>query len=75
MKESRKAARDLLKAASRAQYNKLIHEAKLTPRQEEIVNLHILKDWSICKIALNFSCCDSVIKKRLAEVYDKVHFS
>ena len=61
MKESRKAARAKLKAASRSEYDKLIYEAKLTPRQEEIINLHILKDWSICKIALYFSCCESVI--------------
>ena len=75
MKESRKVARSRLKAASRDEYEQLIYSAKLTPRQEQIINLHILQDWSVCKISLSLSCCQSVVKKQLAEVYDKIHFS
>ena len=72
MKPSRKAARARLKAATRAEYERLIYEAKLTPRQEEIINLHILRDYSICKIALTLPCCQSLVRKELTRSYEKI---
>lgn len=74
MKPNRKLARQRLKDSSRNEYENLIFAAKLTPRQEEIINLHILRDCSICKIALSLSCCESLIRKELAIAYDKIAF-
>lgn len=74
MKEHRLKARKRLKTSTRAEYERLIFSAKLTPRQENIINLYILKDYSICKIALSLFCCQSLIRKELAQVYDKVAF-
>lgn len=74
LKPSRKAARARLKAATRAEYERLIYAAKLTPRQEEIINLHILRDCSVCKIALRLSCCQSLVRKELAGAYEKIAF-
>ena len=74
MKPSHKAARQRLKQSTRAEYEKLIYSAKLTPRQEQIINLYILQDYSICKIALSLSCCQSLIRKELAYAYEKIAF-
>ena len=74
MKPSRKAARQRLKQATRADYERLIYSAKLTPRQEKIINLHILRDYSVCKIALSLSCCQSLVRKELTNAYEKIAF-
>ena len=74
MKPNRKLARQRLKESTRGEYENLIYSAKLTPRQEEIINFHILRDCSICKIALTLSCCESVVKNELARAYDKIAF-
>jgi len=74
VKPNRKLARQRLKDSTRGEYEKLIYSAKLTPRQEQIINLHILRDCSICKIALSLSCCESVIKNEIARAYDKIAF-
>ena len=74
MKPHRFVARNRLKQSSRDEYERLIHAAKLTPRQEEIINLHILKDYSICKIALSLSCSDSLVRKSLSTVYERIAF-
>jgi len=74
MKRHRLIARNRLKQSTRKEYERLIHDAKLTPRQEEIINLHLLKDYSVCKIALSLSYCESLIRKELAIAYDKIAF-
>ena len=74
MKLHRLKARNRLKQSTRTEYEKLTYAAKLTPRQDQIINLHILKDYSVCKIALSLSCCQSLIRKELANVYDKIAF-
>lgn len=74
MKQARKAARQRLKDANRAEFEKLLTDANLTPTQEKIARLHFVKDWAICKIALSLSCCDSVIKRHLTKIYEKIPF-
>ena len=63
MKQTRKTARQRLKQATKAEFEKIIDNAKLTPIQEKIVRLHFVKDWTICKIAMSLSCCESTIRK------------
>ena len=74
MKKTRFLARQRLKLANKFEFETLIGNANLTPIQEEIIRLHIAKGYSVCKIALALSCCDSSIKKQLAKIYDKIHF-
>ena len=74
MKETRKLARDRLKQSTQTEFERLIYAAKLTPRQEQIIKLFILKDYSVCKIALSLSYCESLIRKELAIAYDKIAF-
>ena len=72
MKSTRKNARQLLKQATKTEFENLIEKANLTPIQEKILRLHFCKDYSVCKIALSLSCCDSNVRKNLSVIYDKV---
>ena len=72
MKDSRKNARQRLKHATKSEFETLIENANLTPLQEKILRLHLVKDYSVCKVALSLSCCDSTVRKILSAVYDKV---
>lgn len=72
MKPARQEARQRLKQSTRAEYSALIHAAKLTPAQIKIVDLYILQDLSICATAEKLCCCESLVRKRLAEIYDRI---
>ena len=72
MIKARKKARQRLKLATRAEYEALIFAAKLTPTQEQIINLRILHDLPICEIAARLNCCESIIRRRLAEIHDRI---
>ena len=72
MKDTRKAARRRLREATRAEYNALILSANLTPIQRKILGLYICQNNSVVKIAMEFSCCEATVRKRLAEAYDKI---
>ena len=71
---SRKTARNRLKNCSRAEYDFLLHAAKLTPIQATILNLFILDNLPIYEIAFRVDFCESLVRKRLAESYDKIAF-
>ena len=72
MLNARKAARHYLKTCSRADYDAAVYSAKLTPIQAKILNLYILDNLSIYEIAFRLDFCESLIRRRLSEVYDKV---
>lgn len=71
---SRRNARKRLKDCLHAEYEKIIHAAKLTPIQQKILTLYILEDLPIYEIAFRVGFCESLIRRRLAEIYDKVAF-
>ena len=72
MKNSRKLARQKIKQAIKSEFEEIIDSANLTPIQEQITRLHFVKDWTICKIAMSLSCCESTIRKNLTIAYDKI---
>lgn len=72
MIDSRKSARLLLKSATRAEYDKLIFAANLTPSQTNILNLHFQKELSIADIADKMNCSEGCVRKKLSTVYDKL---
>ena len=51
MKETRFMARQRLKQATKAEFENLVIDANLTPIQEQIIKLHIVKGYSICKLS------------------------
>ncbi len=71
---SRKAARKRLKNCSRAEYDFLLHAAKLTIAQKQILDMFIADGLPICEIAYRLNFCESLVRKRLAESYDKIAF-
>lgn len=70
----RKIARQRLKDYTRAEYDACTYAAKLTPTQRQIIDMYILDKLSICEIAFRLSFCESLVRKRLSETYDKVAF-
>ena len=72
MIDSRKSARQLLKTATHKEYDTLIYNARLTPTQIKIIDLHFAQEFSICSIAEQLNCCESYVRKSLATIYDKV---
>lgn len=72
MKEERKAARQKLKDATRAEYDALIEAANLTPFQRKILEMHICHESSISKIAMELFCCEATVRNHLANTYDKI---
>jgi len=72
MDEACKMARKRIKAATRKEYETLIHEAKLTPLQEEILRRHILCDDSICKISIDLHRSERSVKTSLSKAYKAI---
>lgn len=68
----RKIARQRLLNCSRDDYNACIFLAKLTPVQKKIIDMYILDKLPVCEIATQLSFCESMIRRHLANVYDKV---
>jgi DNA-binding NarL/FixJ family response regulator len=73
MLKSRYAVRKLLKDCPRKVYQNLIYVAKLTPAQENIINLYILQGLSICDIADRVNLSESSVRRIIAKVYDYVY--
>jgi len=66
------AARNALKEATRARYDKLVDEAKLTPLQEEMLRLHIALGEPIREVALITHCSEATVKRHLHNAYRRV---
>lgn len=73
MLDKRKAARELLNEMGRTDFYNTVREAKLTPRQEGILELKFIKDWSYVQIAFKFRVDVNVIKQDMQKAYDKIY--
>ena len=72
MLDKRKATRDALENSSRTEFYALVKEAKLTPRQEEILEMRFVKDYSYVQIAFYFYLDVNKIKVDMKKAYDKL---
>ena len=72
MEKNRKKARAWLKSSTLTEYKTITTEAKLTPKQQDILNKTILKDYSQQKLAMEYHEDVSCIKRALRQIYDKV---
>ena len=70
---SRRLARQRLKLCTRAEYDTFTHNANLTPVQQHILDLYIIKRCTITNIAFRLALSDSLVRLRLAEAYDKLY--
>lgn len=72
MNPNRKFIRQSLKDCSRAEYASVTTAAKLSPAQQSVLDLFILERLPVTEIAFRLSFCESLVRLRLAEAYDKI---
>ena len=72
MNQKSKEVRQRLKMSTRAEFEKLVYDAMLTPTQEEVLRLHIAKGIDISRIAERLQYSDCGIRKILYTAYEKV---
>lgn len=72
MNQHSKEARARLRKATRAEFESLVYEALLTPKQEKIIRLHITEKIPVPYIAERFCVSEGTVRKNLQEVYEKV---
>ena len=72
MDAKRKAARDWLKAAKKADFEKAVQEANLTPFDEDVLRLFIVKGCSRNFIADTKHCSEATIRRALSRAYNKI---
>lgn len=72
MLDKRKATRDALANSSRTEFYTWIKEAKLTPRQEGILEMRFVKDLTYIQIAFYFHLDVNTIKGDMKKAYDKL---
>ena len=71
-KDNNKTKNFLKKKASTSEYNSIKKEANLTPLQENIIDLIVLKDLSVVAISLALHMSDTTIKRKTKQVLDKI---
>lgn len=62
MNQKSKDARSQLKRATRREFERLVYEAMLTPMQEHIIRLHIVKDVPVPIIAMRMALSETTVK-------------
>lgn len=72
MLDKRKSTREYLADTSRTEFYEVIKEAKLSPRQEGILEMKFVKDLTYIQIAFYFNVDVNTIKRDVKKAYDKV---
>lgn len=72
MNQRSKEARSRLRMSTRAEFESLVYEALLTPRQEKIVRLHIAEKIPVTHIAERLCMSEGTVRKELREGYEKI---
>ena len=67
-----KQTRQYLKICNREEFEKAIYNANLTPTQEDIIRLHILKDKSVIAISMELNLSERSVKRTLSIAYFKI---
>lgn len=73
MLDKRKSAREFLNDSSRTDFYNAIKEAKLSPRQEGILEMKFVKDLTYIQIAFYFNVDVNTIKRDIKKAYDKIY--
>lgn len=71
MDAERKYYRELIKKSLRANFEKIVYDAKLTEDEETIVRLIIEKRYSVVKTALTLHVSESTVCRVMREFYDR----
>lgn len=58
--------------SSKTEFFAMVEEAKLTPRQKEILEMRFIKDYTYVQIAFYFYLDVNTIKQDVKKAYDKI---
>lgn len=72
MDKNRKNARCWLINADRKSFDTILYYAKITPRQQKIIELRILKNIEIVKIAQMMNLSEETIQRDIKRSYDLI---
>ena len=72
MNSASKEARLRLKMSTRAEFERLIFEAMLTPMDEHIIRLHIVDGLSVAYISMRMAISEACVRKHLNAIDEKV---
>lgn len=72
MDKVRKRTRQWLINASRQDFEDIIYRAKITPRQQTIIEMRILKNIEIFKIAQTLNLSERAIQTDIKKAYDLI---
>ena len=71
MDAERKYTRELVKKSLRENFEKILHEAKLTEQEEAVVRMRVLRNASIVETSLKLNISESTVCRTMREFYTR----
>ena len=71
MDAERKYTRELIKKSLRENFERILHEAKLTDNEESVVRMVVLRKCSTVETALKLNISESTVYRIMREFYDR----
>lgn len=71
MDAERKYTRELVKKSLRENFEKILHESKLTEQEEAIVRMRVLRNASIVETSLKLNISESTVNRTMREFYSR----
>ena len=71
MDAERKYTRELIKKSLRENFEKILHEAKLTDNEESVVRMVVLRKCSTVETALKLNISESTVYRIMREFYER----
>lgn len=71
MDTERKLCREIIKKSLRENFEKILHEAKLTEQEEEIVRMVIVNKASTIETSLKLHISESTVYRVMREFYER----
>ena len=71
MNAERKAIRELVKKSLRANFEKIVVEAKLTEQEENVVRMVIIRKASTVETSLKLNISESTVYRIMREFYER----
>ena len=71
MDAERRYTRELVKKSLRENFEKILHEVKLTEREEAVVRMRVLRNASIVETSLKLNISESTVCRTMREFYER----
>lgn len=71
MNAERKYVRELVKKSLRANFEKIVSEAKLTEQEEAVVRMVIIRKASVVETSLKLNISESTVYRIMREFYER----